>query len=153
MRKRRKTTKVDGRSLRSKSSFTTLKCSGKGCTREVQVDKDVVSVICWECVQKKVGIDPKYLRSTKTKVARKTPEGFPRGFHLYKTFVHADGRVFEKGVENVSLKGTLPPTEVKVNTLTRTQRRRLREEKKLKREARLAKRYEKKMKMKEKQNV
>jgi len=51
------------------------------------------------------------------------------------------------------LKGTLPPTEVKVNTLTRTQRRRLREEKKLKREARLAKRYEKKMKMKEKQNV
>ena len=149
MRKRRKTTTVDGRTLRSKSSFVTLTCSNKGCTREVQVDNEVVSVICWECVQKKVGIDPKYLQQQK-KVVKKTPEGFPRGWHLYAKFVHEDGRVFEKGVENETLKGSLPPTEVKVNTLTRTQRRRIREEKKAKKEAKLAKRYEKKMKAKEK---
>ena len=148
MRKRRRTSKVDARTLRSKQSFKTLSCSKKGCTQEVQVDKEVVSVICWECVQKMVGIDPKFLRPAKKVV--KTPTGFPRGWHLHKRFVHSNGCVFDFGKENEALKDTLPPTEIKVNTLTKSERRRLRNEKKEKRAARLAKHHAKKMRMKEK---
>jgi len=144
-RKMRKTNKSGGSNLRSKTSFHTLKCSGKGCSRTVVCDTDAISCLCWECVQKRVGIDPKMLQQ-KTVVRKKSPDGFPRGWHLYAKFVHADGRVFEKGVENTKLKGTLSPTQVKVNTLTKSQRRRLREEKQLRKEARLAKKYKKKMK-------
>lgn len=150
LKRRRKNASKNGRPMRSKSSFKTLTCSKKGCTREVEVDTDCTEVICWECVSKMVGVDPKYLRP-QGKVEKKKETGFPRGWHLYKRFVHSDGRVFELGKENVELKGTLPPTEVKVNTLTKTQRRRLREEKQLRREARLAKRHAKKMKAKDNQ--
>jgi len=97
-----------------------------------------------------VGIDVKYLTQP-TKRLIKTETGFPRGWHLYKQFVHSDGRVFEMGKENVELKGTLPATQVKVNTLSKSERRRLRDEKKEKREARLVKQHEKKMKMKERE--
>lgn len=114
------------------------------CGETVMVDQDCVSVLGPKCVSSRVGCDPKLLQQTK-KVVKKA-DGFPRGWHLYKQFVHPDGRVFEYGKENVELKGTLPVTQVKVNTLTRTQRRRLREEKQEKRDARAAKRYAKKMK-------
>ncbi len=147
MRRRKKVTKGV---VRSKGSMHTLTCSTKGCTRQMKVDSDVVSVVCWECVQKKVGIDPKYLQQQRKVVKKET--GFPRGWHLYAKFVHPDGRVFEKGVENTALKGTLPPTEVKKNTMLRSERRRLREAKQARREARLAKQYAKKMKLKEKNN-
>jgi len=149
MRKRRHVTKSENKSLRSKISTKTLVCEKKGCTREIEVDSSTESVICWECVQNMVGCDAKYLVQPGAKVEKtKSEDGFPRGYHLYKQFVHADGRVFEKGKENTTLKGTLPVTQVKVNTLTKTERRKLREAKKEKKEARLAKRYAKKMKMK-----
>ena len=146
LKRRRKNPSKNGRPMRSKS-FKTISCSKKGCNRKVDVDNDCESVICWECVSKMVGIDPKYLRPQLKVVKKET--GFPRGWHLYKRFVHPDGRVFELGKENAELKGTLPTTEVKVSTLTKTQRRRLREEKQLRKESRLAKRHAKKMKSKE----
>ena len=96
-----------------------------------------------------VGIDAKYLTQP-TKKPTKIETGFPRGWHLYKQFVHPDGRVFEYGEENDKLKGKLPITQVKVNTLSKSERRKLRDEKKEKREARLAKQYTKKMKAKNK---
>jgi len=145
LKRRRRRTPVDGRSLRAKSSFKTLRCSTKGCTREVLVDKSAVSVLCWECVQREVGIDPKMLLQ-KIVPVKKNP-GFPRGWHLYKKFVHSDGRVFAKGIEKPKLKGKFPPTVVKINTLTKGQRRRLRDEKKAKRDAKLAKKHKKKMKL------
>ena len=114
------------------------------CGETVMVDQETISVLGPKCVCSRVGIDPKLLVQTKKVV--KAATGFPRGWHLYKQFVHPDGRVFEYGKENAKLKGTLPVTQVKVNTLTRTQRRRLREEKQEKRDARAAKRYAKKMK-------
>ena len=147
MRKRRRTSKVDARTLRAKQSFKKLVCSTRGCTREVEVDREIETVLCWECVQKLVGIDPKLLQQTKKPVKKET--GFPRGWHLYKRFVHADGRVFVFGKEKTKLQGKYPPTEIKVNTLTKSQRRRLREEKQLRREKRLAKQYKKKMELKE----
>lgn len=141
---RRRVKSVDGRTLRSKDSLKSLKCSTEKCEREVKVDKDTVSVLCWECAQRNIGVDSRLLRQH-TDRTQAAEMGFPRGWKFYKQFVHADGRVFERGVEMVELKGTLPPTVVKVNTLTRTQRRRLREEKKARREKRLARQYERKV--------
>ena len=114
------------------------------CRETVMVDQECIEVLGPICVTKRVGVDPKLL--TQTKKVSKNSTGFPRGWHLYKQFVHPDGRVFEYGKESVKLKGKLPVTQVKVNTLTRTQRRRLREEKQEKRDARAPRRYEKKMK-------
>jgi hypothetical protein len=117
------------------------------CGNTVAVDVDCESVWCWKCVQDKVGIDPVQLaRMTHTVKEVKPKSEFPKGHHLFKQYVHSDGRVFEKGVENVALRGTLPPTEVKVSVLSKAERRRLRDEKKARKEKRLAKRYEKKMK-------
>ena len=146
MRKRRRLSKIASRALRSKKSFKTIICSVRGCTNKMDVDNEAVSGVCWECVQKKVGIDPKYLTQPKKGVKKVT--GFPRGWHLYKQFVHSDGRVFEYGKENEKLKGSIPVTKVKVNTLSKSERRRLRDEKKARREKRLAKQYKKKMKEK-----
>lgn len=132
------------------NSLKSMKCKNYAkCGKEEMVDAACVEVVCSKCTSSMVGIDAKLLAPQKKVVKKK--DGFPRGYHLYKKFVHADGRVFEHGKENPKLKGTLPPTEVKVNTLTKGQRRRLREEKQLKREARLAKKYAKKMKKKERE--
>jgi hypothetical protein len=91
-----------------------------------------------------VGIDPKKL--IQPHKVKKSQDGFPRGWKLYKQFVHPDGKVFEYGKENIKLNGKLQPTKVVVNTLTRGQRRRLREEKQFRKEQRLAKLYKQKQK-------
>jgi len=119
-------------------SLKKMKC--ERCNENTEmVDYSTVSVVCSACVQKMVGIDPKFLRSSKEKSEKKAATGFPRGWHLYKQFVHHDGRVFELGKENEALKGTLPVTQVKVNTLSKFERRKLREDKKLRKMKRLAK--------------
>ena len=41
------------------------------------------------------------------------PTGRPAGWHWMAEFVDKDGNVFHKGVEQLKLKGTLPPTKVK----------------------------------------
>lgn len=151
MKRRKRLSRSRANALKQ-TTFKMLKCKNfKKCGHEEKVDHDCVEVICSSCVAGMVGIDAKLLHPV-AKQQKKSADGFPRGWHLYKQFVHPDGRVFELGVENKKLNGTLPPTKVKVNTLTKGQRRRLREEKKLRKEQRLAKRYEKKMKMKEKEN-
>lgn len=56
--------------------------------------------------------------------------GFPKGWKFFNIFVHADGRVFEKGVENEKLKGTLEPTKIKESRkLTKRERDAKKEEK------------------------
>ena len=56
--------------------------------------------------------------------------GFPRGWKFFKQFVHEDGRVFEKGVENPSLFNTLSPTVIeKKPTLTAEEKKKRKEEK------------------------
>jgi hypothetical protein len=93
-----------------------------------------------------VGIDAKYLRPSAEKAEKKAATGFPRGWHLYKQFVHPDGKVFEYGVEKPELKGTLPVTQVKVNTMSKFERRKKREEKELRKMKRLAKLHKRKQK-------
>lgn len=134
---------------RNRQSLKTIQCSNfDTCGGEEIVDIDTVSVLCSTCVQKTVPVDVKLLEQRPTTKPKKS--NFPRGWHLYKQYVHTDGRVFEKGVENPKLKGKLSATEVKKDTLLRSQRRRIRDEKKLKKENRLARQYKKKQKGKKK---
>jgi len=77
---------------------------GNLCDTWTKVGKDTTAVLCSSCVQKVV--DPPEFRSTyKSK-------GFPRGWQFRKEFVHEDGTVYHKGVEQPKLKGTLAPTKI-----------------------------------------
>lgn len=132
-----------------RKSLKTIRCKNYAkCGREVVVDVDAIEVICHICVQDMVGIDPKIMYRP---VVKKAKSEFPRGWHLYKQYIHKDGRVFKYGKEIKKLKGKFKPTTIKETPkLTRSQRRRMRDEKKEKREARLAKRYKKIRKLKKK---
>lgn len=66
-----------------------------------------VSVICWECTIESVQKLEPPRTSKKT-----TTQGYPKGWRFMKIFVHADGKVYYKGKEQVDLKGSLPPTEI-----------------------------------------
>lgn len=116
-----------------------LKCSS--CDRIVSCDSITVRVICEICCMKYITIDKEKL------VEKKVNIGFPSGWRFYKTFVHQDGRVFERGVENVSLKGTLKPTEI----LKRVKKSKFEREKdRMEKEKKMAEKYRKKIEKKKK---
>jgi hypothetical protein len=63
----------------------------KVCDRvEVEVGPDITAVTCAYCVQQHVPPP----ESVKPKLAT---EKFPRGWALKTTYIHTDGRIFEKG--------------------------------------------------------
>lgn len=78
----------------------------RDCGAPSMKSKDVVSYVCWQCVHEACGDQelPK----------QKTATGFPRGWAFMKEFVHKDGSVYHKGVEQPKLKGTKKPTTIKV---------------------------------------
>jgi len=76
------------------------------CNTWTKVGNTATAVLCSCCVQKVV--EPPELKS------RYKSKGFPRGWQFRKEFVHEDGTVYHKGVEQTKLKGTLPAT--KINT-------------------------------------
>jgi len=45
-------------------------------------------------------------------LVQKKKAGYPKGWRFMTEFVHTDGTVYHKGVEQPGLKGTLKPTEV-----------------------------------------
>ena len=61
-------------------------------------------VICWECIAEDMA------KSYPVKSQKKTAEGFPKGWRFMKEFVHGDGTVYHKGIEQPQLKGTLEPS-------------------------------------------
>ncbi len=73
---------------------------------EVEVGQDIAAVTCAYCVQRSVEPPP----STK-----KVEEGekFPRGWALKATYIHTDGRIFEKGKDTgkkyIPSDGKTPP--------------------------------------------
>ena len=77
---------------------------GYECSERLKVMDNVVSVICWKCVARKIPAPQS--RSQQ-------PTGFPRGWKFFKEFVHEDKKVYHKGVEQPELFGTLPVTEIK----------------------------------------
>lgn len=103
--KRKTRVRVNKASTGRRSSDThTLPCRDCGALYEKSVD--VVSHVCWECVHEMCGEQelPKKKKAT----------GFPRGWAFMKEFVHEDGKVYHKGVEQPKLKGTKKPTPIKV---------------------------------------
>jgi len=80
---------------------------GTLCDTWSKVGKDTVAVLCSSCVQKVVD-PPEFQSAYKSK-------GFPRGWQFRKEFVHKDGTVYHKGVEQPKLKGTLAPTEINID--------------------------------------
>lgn len=77
---------------------------GELCGNWSKVGETTTAVLCWSCTSKMVD-PPEFKAGYKSK-------GFARGWQFRKEFVHEDGRVFHKGVEQPDLKGTLPPTKI-----------------------------------------
>ena len=79
-----------------------LMCS---CGRIVKnVASNAVAVRCWLCVAKEAGFPDR------TEIKVKSDK--PKGWKFMKEFVSTDGTVYHKGIEQPSLKGTLPVTVI-----------------------------------------
>lgn len=74
------------------------------CGTEVKVSYDVAKVLCSHCITE----------SWEVPTQEKKKEGFPRGWKFMSEFVHADGSVYHKGVEQPDLKGKRKPTKIVV---------------------------------------
>jgi hypothetical protein len=85
-----------------------LECQICGGFTKVGSD-DCVTVTCWECV-----IDVQQEFDTPTKKRQLTAQGYPKGWRFMKEFVHANGTVYHKGVEQSDLKGAIKATEIVV---------------------------------------
>jgi len=72
------------------------------CNKWCKVGTDVAAILCSTCVNKTVEA-PNIRGGYKS-------SGRIRGWQFMKEFVHKDGTVFFKGVEQPDLKGTLPVT-------------------------------------------
>lgn len=85
-------------------TFKSLRCDT--CNRIVEkVDTKAVKVKCWKCVSKMV-------KGPEIKSVIKSDK--PRGWKFMKEYVHVDGTVYHKGVEQPELKGTLPASVIEV---------------------------------------
>jgi hypothetical protein len=82
----------------------TIECKLCG-TLVPNVESD--EVICWECVTESLG---KLEQPKRPKQV--TSQGYPKGWKFMKEFIHQNGTVYHKGVEQPNLKGTLPPTQI-----------------------------------------
>ena len=72
-----------------------------------KVDDNVDSITCHDCVIE-------LLQSHETPVQKKqnTKLGYPRGWRFMKIFVHSDGTVYHKGIEQPDLKDQYDATVV-----------------------------------------
>lgn len=77
---------------------------GKICNNYVKVAETTIAAVCYLCVNKIV--EPPVQKSIQEKSDK------PKGWKFMKVYVHKDGTVYFKGVEQPSLKGTLPVTVI-----------------------------------------
>lgn len=113
---KKKTTKAKASPSRSKETHT-LECRGCGALSEKNIE--TTAYTCWECVMD--------MWDGSGLPKPKRPSGFHRGWKFMKVFVHENGTVYHKGVEQPDLKGTLPATpkkETTKDTRTKTQKAR-----------------------------
>ena len=138
-RRGRKIVKMSAKDMKA-HDYIMLPCS-MGCGNEVKVEVDTVSVICGLCACKKAGPTDIMLKAQARSEGKIGPKK-PRGYHLKPVFVDVEGNVFHKGVEQPSLKGTLPVTVIEPKVkLTKFERQKRREERQAKKDAKLAKKY------------
>lgn len=76
---------------------------GEICDSYVQVTTDTKSALCSKCTSLVVA-PPKL---------HEPPSGKPRGWAFMRCYVHNDGKVYHKGIEQPDLFGTLPVTILK----------------------------------------
>lgn len=80
-----------------------LEC--KICSTPVtNLNDDVTEVTCVHCIAE--------LYWEKPKSAKKQHSGYPKGWRFMKLYVHTDGTVYHRGVEQPDLKDTLPVTVI-----------------------------------------
>jgi hypothetical protein len=85
-----------------KGKSKTLEC--KECGALVHnCGSNATAVTCHDCVVEMYWIDD---------LPKRKSVGFPKGWKFMKEFVHSDGTVYHKGVEQPQLKGTLKPTPI-----------------------------------------
>ncbi len=80
----------------------TLECST--CGLEMKVSNDVLSVTCCYCINEMLMMQEPPTQKKKI--------GYPKGWRFMAEFVHADGTVYHRGVEQPTLKGKLTPTPI-----------------------------------------
>lgn len=73
---------------------------GRTCDEWCKPGKNATAILCYKCTMA-LTEPPEVGTGYKTK-------GYPRGWQFMKEFVHTDGTVYFKGVEQPELKGTLP---------------------------------------------
>lgn len=132
MRRKKKTSDNKPQSLVTKE----LRCAQ--CSRSVSVDDPVTAVICWECACKKVPLARPVVKA-EPEIKR------ARGWKFMAVYVDTEGNVFHKGIEQQALKGTLPPSVIAKKPKKSQFEKNLEE---LKKETKLAKKYERKQKNK-----
>ena len=141
-------TKLSKIRLKDKEEYnlTTLECSL--CNTPVKVYENIIKVTCSICC---AHMGP--ILVDKAQAAEKIDTGFPRGWRFYKQFIHKDGRVFERGKENISLKGKLDATIILEKLkLSRFEKETKKSEKERKAAARYNKKVEKIKKLKQIKN-
>lgn len=76
---------------------------GRLCGNWSVVGNEATAVLCFRCTAKLIP----FAESNRPKKSDK-----PRGWAFMVEYVHTDGTVYHKGVEQPKLKGTLPPTKI-----------------------------------------
>jgi len=141
VRKRKKTLNSDTETLTKTASYKEIDCS-QGCGRKVRIDSSAEAAICWHCVATSV-VPPEIHSAPKNSGNSKKP----KGWHFMKIFVDSEGNVFHEGVEQPTLKGTLPSTPIKPKKTIAQKKAEVE-----KKEKKLAKLYEKKQQLKKRQD-
>ena len=120
-----------------------MECSICGAF-EKGIDKLTESIVCSECLMRKVLKlwDP--IKSARTGAKK------AKGWHWMKEFVDVDGNVFHKGKEIPKLKGTLPPTKIEKTVYKKKKKKKESYEKKINI---MAKEYKQKKKLKKEQQI
>jgi hypothetical protein len=77
---------------------------GTECKEWVIVSEKATAVLCYRCVN--LHVEPPLERGAMNR------SGHPKGWKFMKVYVAQDGTVFHKGVEQPSLKGTMPVTVI-----------------------------------------
>ena len=91
---------------RKGATYKYMEC--KICGQMTKCGEEATAITCSDCVNELMNN-----QFGGPENQTKGPTGFHRGWRWMKEFVHKDGRVFHRGIEQTKLKGKLPPTEIK----------------------------------------
>ena len=85
------------------------------CGDLVKVPEYTEATKCWRCVIEDMQKDGTIDEGLPTKKSKQTTaQGYPKGWRFMKEFVHADGTVYYRGVEQPTLKGTKQATQIAI---------------------------------------